>query len=188
MSLEVYMQNQSDPCLGTEQVAQELGLFQSQVRVLIRAKVLDGEKLKDGRWCIRLSKLNEFKSKHFSSSQVRLLVTDPSMIEVSIGITGVYAAIMTVVPGTLESDFLRVLIYWVSLIIGIFSLYTSLWLLGEYAQDTQGLIVAKWEDKAGIGHISALLTTPQMGPYWIMAVSLVLLFIALGVVGYVSAF
>jgi excisionase family DNA binding protein len=180
--------NDPDPCLNTEQVALELGISKSGVRGLIRSGSLEAERLRNGHWCIRQCKLNEYKLQHPGINPSRILVRDTGMIEVSIGLTAAAAAIMTLIPPTLRSPFLRAALYWISLVIGFVSLYASLWLLAEFAEDNQGLRVRRWEETAGIGHIIALLTNLNMGPYWFIAISLVLLFAVLGLAGYASAF
>jgi hypothetical protein len=181
------MQNQTEPYLSAEDVARELGWRTRRVYGLLDTKVLSGEK-QNGRWRIPLSKFNEFKSKYKNTSQIGFVIADSGLLQVSIGLSAVATAIMTLVPNTLDPGIMRGLVYVGALVVNFISLYSSLWLLAEYAQDIQGLQVSKWEDLIGFGHIVALLTTPRMGPYWLMAVVLTLLFIMLVVVGFLMAF
>jgi hypothetical protein len=182
------MQNQSDTWLNTAQVAQELGLRPTEVRNLIRYKVLSAQQV-SGRYLVARATLERYKSQATSSPQNRLLVTEVGLIEISIALTGAAAAIMAVVPNVVAASlFVRAAIYFVSLIVSFASLYTSLWLLGEYTEDTQRLVVKRWADsEAGVGHIWALLINRKTGgPYWLLALTLMIVSAGLTVAGGVT--
>lgn len=182
------MSGPDEQSFTTEEAAKELGLSPGAVRILIRSKLLDADK-RSGRYFIVASEVIKFKAKYPAPSKIDLQVTDTGMIEISVGLTGVSAAIMTLIPASFGAEIVRAVIYGTALVVGLASLYSSLWLLGEYAQDVLGLKITGGETNAGLGHIFALLTSPDdMGPYWLTAVCLILLFVVLAVTGYVSAF
>ncbi len=184
------MQNFDDQSLTTKQVAQMLDLPLSVVRSLARSKVLPARKV-NRCWCFDRSDVEKFKVQQNLAAGNRPLATDTGIVQVSIALTGAAAAIMALVPRAVGANplFLRAGIFYVSIAVSFFCLYASLWLLGQYAEDTQRLVVERWADsEIGIGHICALLFTPSMGPYWVLAISLIMLSVGLGLVGGTAAF
>lgn len=177
-----------DEWLNTTQAAFELGFRPSKILRLIGTRALDAKKV-EGRWLIQRSALENYKSGIRHVSHGGFLVSDTGIIEISIGLTGATAAIMALAPNAFSPRLapLKVLIFIISLVAGFVTLYTSLWLLGEYVEDTEHLIIKHGADsEVGWGHIRTLLTTPKMGPYWLLAISLILLFFLLALVGAAS--
>jgi hypothetical protein len=87
----------------------------------------------------------------------------PGMVEVSITLAGIAAAIATFLPGVGSlPDTLRLVVAVLAGIVAVFSAYSALWLLARYC-------LKKGESVTGVSEIVALLTSLHIGPYWFVA-------------------
>jgi hypothetical protein len=199
-----------DTWMDTKQVANALGISTRQVCELCKTGQLEGAAKHKRRWWIPRAAIDRLglrtqEPERDLAETIRLLAAEiegnltpqaqtpepesGSFIEISIGLTGAAAAIMTLAPSALgEVDLIgRKVVYGVSLLVGLISLYTSLWFLGKYVEDTNLSEVRRWRDSPiGSGHILSLMTNPATGPYWLLAVSLTFLFLVLIAVGYIA--
>ena len=91
----------------------------------------------------------------------------PGMVEVSIALAGIAAAIATFLPGVDSlPEMLRLVVAVLAGAVAVFSAYSALWLLARYCLEG--------ESTAGVSEIVALLLSPmKAGPYWFMALGLV---------------
>lgn len=97
---------------------------------------------------------------------------DPGLVEVSIALAGIAIAMAAFLPGVRSlSKELQVLVAILTGIMATSSTYTALWLLAQYCQ--------KGKSPNGFKEILALLGDFSLGPYWLLAISL-LIWLVLG--------
>lgn len=108
------------------------------------------------------------------------------LIEASLAVTGVAAAIMALVPAALEpGSSARGWVLVCSVVVSALALYTSLWLLGRFVATAAKVPVRRWKGSSfGVDYVWALITNPaQSGPYFVLAINLGFLVLALFIAG-----
>lgn len=164
---------------NTYKTAKRLGIKPQQVRILIRMKKLEAQK-QNGRWQIIADSVKKFEQRRKTSSKKEIIVEESGMLEVSVGLTGVTAALTVLSPNSLSiPDWAKIGVYIFSAGITLSTLYTSIWFLAKYAEDKDLIEVKKWEtSRIGRGHIYTLLTDVSTGPYWLLGITLILVVFA----------
>jgi hypothetical protein len=139
---------------------------------MVRDGILLGQKV-DGQWQIEADAVEQIRSVKPSTQTSGLPPSsppprvDPGMVEVSMALAGIAAAIATILSGADGiPENLRTLVALLSGIVAVFSAYSALWLLARYCLGRPSLL--------GFEEIGALLTNPaSVGPYWLVALGLV---------------
>lgn len=162
----------SNEWLTPQQAAEVLGCSVETVRAMLRDGLLSGKKVK-GQWRVKAVEVERLQSMKLSAlapelppSSPLLKKVEPGMVEVSVALAGIAAAIAAILPGmTGVPEILRLLVAVLSGILAVFSAYSALWLLARYCLER--------ETPLGFGEIWALLTSPEkVGPYWFVALGL----------------
>ena len=160
--------------MTTGEAAKILNCSPSTVIGLIKAGHLKGEKRR-GKWMIRIEDVQAWRNKHAESSteqsrdeNLELPPIDVGMIEVSIALVGISAALAALLPAAVPPN-----LYWAKQImvvfvggLSVYSAYSAMWLLAVYS--------LKKTSRTGIPEIWELLGATYLGPYWFMALGLVL--------------
>jgi len=135
--------------------------------------LFSGKKIK-GEWCVNAVEVEWIQSIKLSApllvppASSSLLEVEPGMVEVSLALSGIAAAIAAILPSIpAVAENLRLFVALLAGILAVFSAYSALWLLARYCcPETKSLL--------GFKEISALLTSPERnGPYWFVGWGLV---------------
>lgn len=163
----------SDEWLNPQQAAECLNCPSETVRAMLRGGLLAGEKL-NGRWRVKAAKVEALRVVMTSapppSTPVPRDKVDPGIVEVTMALAGIAAAIAAFLPkaailpeslvslGTIMVGTVAVL----AGIVAAFSAYSALWFLAWYR--------VEGESAAGLSEIKKLLFSPvDFGPYWLVA-------------------
>jgi excisionase family DNA binding protein len=160
----------SEDLITSSDVAKILNRTPSTVTRMVRAGLLRGEKM-GGRWMINREDIQAFSSKNAelsskqSISKKMPLKVDAGMIEVSIALTGISAAIAALLPAVpLNLNWVKQITAVLAGLLSVYSAYSALWLLATYS--------LKKTSRTGIPEIWELLRASYLGPYWFMALGL----------------
>ena len=163
----------SDEWLAPQQAAEVLGCSVETVRAMLRDGLLSGKKVK-GQWRVKVVEVERIQPMKpsapvleppVSSSPLKI---DPGMVEVSLALSGIAAAIAAILPGIpTMAENLKLLVALLAGVLAVFSAYSALWLLARHCcPETTSLL--------GFKEIVTLLTSPErMGPYWFLGWGLV---------------
>lgn len=166
--------------LTTSQAASELGMTVQEVRSLLTAKVLPGVR-NNRRWQIPKTALEEFKFKHVNFQRQPSTPKDTGILQITFGLTGLSAVIMTLLPSSVVdiTPASKIIIFFIALVVAIFSLIASLMMLGQYLESVSLLEMDGFETLPyDLGYIFALFKSPPL-PYRLLTLSLLLLVIGL---------
>jgi hypothetical protein len=138
---------------------------------MVQAGLLNGEK-RGRRWMIRTEDVQALRNKHTDSSpeksideKIKLPPIDTGMIEVSIALTGISAAIAALLPGVPpDLELVKQITALLAGLLSVYSAYSALWLLASYSLNKTS--------RTGIPEILELLQAFHLGPYWFMALGL----------------
>jgi len=170
----------SNEWLTPQQAGDILGCSVETVRAMLRDGVLCGEKVK-GQWRIKATEVRKPSPEPEVPVSSPLLKIDPGMMEVSIALAGIAAAIAALLPGAIGvAEGLRLFVALLAGILAIFSAYRSLWLLARYC-------LSEENSPLGLKEIWTLLTNPaRFGPYWFVTLGLVIWLVLSGLIGALS--
>ena len=169
-------QNSKD-WIPSREAAKILNCSPNTVIGLVQDGLLTGEKI-GGRWMINLADVQAFQIKHLELSTQQQLIeeeitvpnVDAGMIEVSIALTGISAAIAALLPNVSPSlEWLKRVTAILAGSLAVYSAYSALWLLARYCLKKNSVL--------GFSEIWELLITYNLGPYWFMGLGLAFWFI-----------
>jgi len=172
----------SDEWLTTKRAAEILDCSAETVRAMAHDKILSGEKV-SGQWQVKKDGVERIQSLKPSAPVPELpaslppLKVDPGMVEVSMALAGIAAAIAAILPGVSGiTENLKLLVAFLSGILAVFSAYSALWLLARYCLEKPS--------RTGFAEIWELLKNPErVGPYWLVALGLLVWLVLSALIG-----
>jgi len=161
----------SEDWITTSDAAKILNCSPNTVIGMVRAGLLRGEKRR-GRWMISLEDVQVLSGKYvrlsdeqLTDEEIALPPVNAGMIEVSIALTGISAAIAALLPTVPPNlNLVKQITAALAGLLSVYSAYSALWLLAVYS--------LKKTSRMGISEIWELLRASYLGPYWFMALGL----------------
>lgn len=178
----------SDEWLTVQQTAELLSCPPELVRAMLRGGFLPGKKV-DDPWLVKAAKVEELRAEMNQAPTTPPRVSQPEvdigMVEVTLALAGVAAAIAAILPGIGDiPKILGLAVAAVSSAVAFFSAYAALWLLARYCC-TGGSQTGKSGSKfLGIAEVVALLKSwTELGPYMFIVIGLLFLLVLSLVIG-----
>ena len=167
-----------DESLTPGQAATCLGCSAKTIRSMLRDGLLPGNKV-NGQWQVETAAVEELSIilSPAKTPQPSLEV-DLGMVEASVALAGIAAAIAAILPGISGApETFRLMVAILAGILAVFSAYGALWLLACFCNCG--------ESASGLREILTLLTSPSsVKPcYWFMALALLIWLIVSGLIG-----
>ena len=161
----------SEDWITTRDAAKILNCSASTVIGMVQDGLLKGKKT-GRRWIVSVedvkvfsTKIERLSDKQSLDKEISFPPVDAGMIEVSIALTGISAAIAALLPAVPPNlAWAKQTTAVLAGLLSVYSAYSALWLLATYA--------LKKATKTGIPEISELLQASYLGPYWFLALGL----------------
>lgn len=157
--------------ITSRQAAKILGCAPDTAIAMVRDGLLRGKK-RDGKWNLKLEDVRAFRSRADQPAEETRVPpkVDAGMIEVSIALTGISAAIAALLPNVPPNfEWIKQITAVLAGSLAVYSAYSALWLLARYCLRRNSAL--------GLSEIWELLRTYDLGPYWFIALGLAFWFV-----------